>query len=325
MLAKNLFDDVLLRPLKDGSDKLCVVSGYATSAMAFHHLQEGQEFSKKFSVELIVGMCPKDGLSLSNHRGFQELVSVDYKGRFNCSYIYKAPAVHSKVYIWLKRNIPVRAFLGSANYTQNAFGKTQREALAPCDPIKAYNYFRTLNSDSVFCTHPDVDALIPVYDDKNYFGQQRIRTLADVTKYTAEDTTGLSSIEISLLDRRDLLPCRSGLNWGQRPEEHRNPNQAYIRLPSVVCASHFFPERGVHFTVLTDDGKVLICTRAQANGKAIHTPHNNSLIGEYFRNRLGLPSGTPVRKADLEKYGATRLKFLKIDEETYLMDFSPAT
>lgn len=78
----------------------------------------------------------------------------------------------------------------------------------------------------------------------------------------------------------------------------------------------------VHFTVLTDDNKVLICTRAQQNGKAIHTPHNNSLIGEYFRHRLGIPYGHSVTKEHLLSYGRTDIDFYKIDDETYSMDFS---
>ncbi len=74
--------------------------------------------------------------------------------------------------------------------------------------------------------------------------------------------------------------------------------------------------------MLTDDGKTIICTRAQQNGKAIHTPHNNSLIGEYFRNRLGLASGILVTEGDLAKYGRSNITFYKIDDETYYMDFA---
>ncbi len=84
----------------------------------------------------------------------------------------------------------------------------------------------------------------------------------------------------------------------------------------------FFPDIGVQFTVYTDNDKVLICTRAQQNGKAIHTPHDNSIIGKYFRERLGLRLGALVRKEDLERYGRTDIVFYKIDNETYYMDFS---
>lgn len=57
-------------------------------------------------------------------------------------------------------------------------------------------------------------------------------------------------------------------------------------------------------------------------GAGIETPHNNSLIGEYFRNRLGLPNGAFVKKEDLIRYGRTDVTFYKIDDENYYMDFS---
>ena len=91
-----------------------------------------------------------------------------------------------------------------------------------------------------------------------------------------------------------------------------------------IYRSDFFPKRSIHFTVLTDDNKILICTRAQKDelGHAIETPHNNSLLGEYFRNRLGLPNGAFVTRDDFDKYGRTDIDFYKIDNETYYMDFS---
>lgn len=54
------------------------------------------------------------------------------------------------------------------------------------------------------------------------------------------------------------------------------------------------------------------------------TAQKNSLLGEYFRFRMGLPSGAYVHKDDLTNYRRTAdVVFRKIDDETYLMDFSP--
>ena len=39
MLSKNLFEEVLVQPVESGANKLYVVSGYATAAMAFRHLE----------------------------------------------------------------------------------------------------------------------------------------------------------------------------------------------------------------------------------------------------------------------------------------------
>lgn len=48
----------------------------------------------------------------------------------------------------------------------------------------------------------------------------------------------------------------------------------------------------------------------------------HALLGEYFRNRLGLANGAYVTAADLRSYGRTDVTFIKIDEEHYYMDFS---
>ena len=326
MIIENLFDKVLIDPAKNGADTLYVVSGYATAAMAFHHFDSlKKSHGKQIKINLIVGMCPYDGLSLSNHKAFQQLVSIDFSDYFKCSYIFNAPQVHSKSYAWFNGKKPVSGFVGSANYTQNAFSKSQRELLISCDPSLGLDYFNSLISDSVYCTHNEIENYIEIYRD-TYYSRRKKELLErqGIQLITSEtpDLQDLPAVRISFLDRHDDLPHRSGLNWGQRPEEGREPNQAYIKLPSFVYRTDFFPSVAVHFTVLTDDNKVLICTRAQENGKAIHTPHNNGLIGEYFRHRLNIPSGHPVTKEDLLRYGRTDIDFYKIDDETYFMDFS---
>lgn len=326
MITNNLFDKILVEPIRNGADTLYIVSGYSTAAMAFHHLESSKkDCGKQIKINLVIGMCPYDGLSLSNHKAFQHITKVDFPGYFECSYIVNPPPVHSKAYIWFQNDKPLVGFVGSANYTQNAFSNAQRELLVNCDPKLGFNYYKSLVSDSVYCTHAEIDNYIVFYRD-TYFNQRTKERLKiqGVQLITSQqpDLQGLPTVRISFLNRYGNLPQRSGLNWGQRPELGREPNQAYIRLPAEVYNTSFFPPKAVHFTVLTDDDKILICTRAQQNDKAIHTPHNNSLIGEYFRNRLGIASGQPVTKADLLKYGRTNVDFYKIDDETFFMDFS---
>lgn len=322
MLTDNLFNSVLIEPVNRGCNKLFVVSGYATSAMAFHHLTALKALNASVNIKLIVGMCAQDGLSESNHRGFQHLVDTDFQDVFECSYAVNLPPVHSKVYAWFMDDEPMFGFAGSANYTQTAFSNSQREVMVRCPPEDCFGYFESLSGDTIYCNHTDAENIVTIYKDQTY---QRLLRQKIITADNVPDNFvlhGLSHVRVSLLDRQGNLPARSGLNWGQRPELGREPNQAYIRLSVNVYSTDFFPERGVHFTVNTDDGKVLICTRAQDNGKGIHTPHNNSLIGRYFRNRLGLASGAFVRKEDLSRYGRTHVDFYKIDNETYYMDFS---
>jgi hypothetical protein len=322
MITKNLFNEVLIKPVEQGADKLLIVSGYATSAMAFHHLEEVRKSNGSLEIDLIVGMPPQDGLSLGNHRGFQKIVEQDYAGKFQCSYVYKRPAVHSKIYTWLRKGKPVLCYNGSANYSQNAF-RQQREALAECDPSLGLDYFNSLSKESIYCNHGDVENYITIFSDHQYFRSMILKREADGSELLAVANPQDLCVRVSLLDRTGHVPSRSGLNWGQRPELHRNPNQAYLQLSPDVYKSDFFPPKGDTFTVLTDDGVTLLCSRAQKRyGEAIQTPQDNSLLGEYFRNRLGLGYGAKVEDEDLGRYGRNDIEFCKNEDETYYMDFS---
>ena len=142
----------------------------------------------------------------------------------------------------------------------------------------------------------------------------------DLESNLIESTNDLDSVTLSLLTRDGVPGRRSGLNWGQR--KGREPNQAYIHLPSKIAQTGFFPLEKQHFTAITDDRHQLTLRVEQQNNKAITTPVRNSDLGEYFRNRLGLPNGAYVNLSDLEQYGRTDVKFIKLDDETFYMDFS---
>ena len=309
MITSELFERVLIAPAKAGGDTLYVVSGYATSAMVNRHLSGLHDIEKRVALKVIIGMAPKDGIGESNHSGFVHLMNKH--SAFNCSYLQTVKPVHSKMYAWFRGNSPEVGYVGSANYTQQAFLRGQGEAMEKTPPGEILEYFSELEKCSCFCTHSDADGVV--------------RRDAHTTSAEIEESRGTQQKEIlSLLDRNGNLPERSGLNWGQRPEERRNPNQAYIRIPSKINEAGFFPEIGIHFTIHTDDGQIIIAARRQAEGKAIHSTESNSILGEYFRYRIGVPLGSFITKADLEKYGQTAVTFYKIDDENYYMDFSPA-
>ncbi|MCK9282138.1 MAG: NgoFVII family restriction endonuclease [Melioribacteraceae bacterium] len=326
MITNNLFNRILIDPVQRDCNKLLIVSGYATSAMAFHHLTELNNIGRTdIDIKLIVGMSSAEGISISNHNGFKQIVN-DFGSRFQCSYRTSYPPAHSKMYVWLSNDEPRLGFLGSANYTQTAFNeRRQKEILTECNHVDALAYYESMVGDSIYCEHPDSENLIQIFNDRVY--RRKPKELVEVpvsetTPIFQPDFTTLESVTVSLLDRNENIHNKGGLNWGQR--DGRERNQAYIQLPPYVYQSDFFPIKSTHFTVLTDDNKTLICTRAQKNdmGAAIETPQNNSLLGEYFRHRLGLANGAFITKEDLLHYGRTDVSFYKIDDENYYMDFS---
>lgn len=324
MLTDNLFEQVLIEPFEQYSS-LYIVSGYASATMVSRHFRtlirdnrrrNGFIRRKDVRIELIVGMAVHDGISKHDHEGFQE-IAHEYDGLFECRYVVYAPPVHSKAFAWYDASgAPISGFAGSANYTQSAFGRSRREVMVECDAEAIHDYFGIVRQDTIDCMDPHVDNHIEIYDR-----QPDELAVDENTGEISDKLAELPHAKVSLLNRRTgQVHEVSGLNWGQRPG--RDPDQAYISIPAGVYNTDFFPPRGEHFTIITDDDKSLICVRRQDNGKAIHTPDKNSRMGEYFRNRIGMPSGSFVKREDLERYGRTDVDFYKIDEETYRMDFS---
>lgn len=326
LLKEDLFSKILLDPARNGASDLFIVSGYASSAMVYHHAEKLKEENLNVNINLIIGMACREGLSKSNHKGFQDLMKHNICGRFSCSYLIDQPT-HSKVYSWVSGGRPITGFIGSANYSQQAFViNSQKEVATQCNCNDTYAYYDFLIKNTIYCNHNDAD------DYVSYSRKVRSERLTEPLNQVADSDNylfaGLRYADVPLVSSKtkEVTP-RSGLNWGQRPEYNRNPNQAYIQLRPEIYNSDFFPIRSVHFTVLTDDGRTLICTRAQKDkkGHAIETPLNNSLLGEYFRNRLGLSNGAVVTLQHLRDYGRESVSFYKIDAENYYMDFSKNT
>ena len=117
-----------------------------------------------------------------------------------------------------------------------------------------------------------------------------------------------------------MVPQRSGLNWGQRLG--REPNQAYLAVPVEIQRSGFLPERGEEFLIECDDGEIMKCVRAQANGKAIETCGNNAILGLYFRHRLNVRPGYMVTIEHLYRYGRLSVDLKYQNNYRYFLDFS---
>lgn len=321
MVLKDIAKTVLFEPLSHDVNELYIVSGYATPTMLSWYIKNLYHKTQvPIRIHLLVGMVPFDGISVSVHEGFIQLVRGEQPqeiAKLECSYIYDSPAVHSNVFIWAKDGSPVLAFSGSANFVQSSFvGRHRQEVINECDPQEALEYYQSLIDRSIYVHHAEVEEYVVIHPTHAVLDLEN--TLIEGFDLMAQD--GYQTVTLSLITRTGEPGKRSGLNWGQRPG--RNPNEAYISLPSKIAKSGFFPLEKRHFTAITDDRHQLILRIEQQNDKAITTPARNSDLGEYFRNRLGLANGAYVNRANLDRYGRTDVVFLKLDEETYYMDFS---
>ena len=60
----------------------------------------------------------------------------------------------------------------------------------------------------------------------------------------------------------------------------------------------------------------------QEGDKAITCPDDNSLLGRYFRERIGVEEGQAISATNLQNYGRTTILFTKLNDELFYMDFS---
>lgn len=320
MIIHNLYDIALLEP-KRNANKLYVVSGYASATFTRRHILDLIGINSNFEINLIIGM-PNNK---SDHLAF--LALHDEFGRnFNGYYYRNTAPVHCKAYSWYNDEEPYTGYTGSANYSQYGFfSHLQLNQLNIDDPVKIKELYDHLLQNCIYI--PDHEIVLPVSHPIPHIGNVRPGLI--------EWEIPEKRVTISFLRKNGTLPAGgSGLNWGQRLEKktnkktgeityvERGANQAYLPVRLSARNEGFLPETAYTFSLITDDGESFDCVVAQDNRKAIESTKNNSLIGEYFRNRLGVSLGTRITIEDLERYGRTDYTIEKINNETFLLDFS---
>ena len=325
LISSHLFEEALLKPIEHGATNLHVITGYASPAMVTRHLELARErYRIKVDLDLLVGMTGRDGLSKNSLLGFRSIIRQIPGNSFRCSFSTKPNSIHSKVFVWSNEAGPTQAFVGSANYTQVGFGLASdypqhEEVLVEVDANEAFDYAIRMASSTIDVNHPDIASYIDLYDES------RPPTDDGATEMPTDFDLGVKSVLIPLVQLKknpgQVHNAGGGLNWGHRGT--RNRNEAYLPIPAAIQNSKFFPPKGEHFQVLTDDGDSFIATTAQADGKAIETPNDNSILGKYFRRRLGLQSGDFVETHDLVRFGSNAVEFSELEPGLYFLNFQP--
>lgn len=310
--SEGFVETILFRPVMDGANRLCISTPHATPSMVSWLLTAYEERKMGIvSVELVVESAADGGIDSISHEGFKELQKKypsEDTGKFTCCYLHQLPKADKTVLIWLDGESPIQAFSCSYEFTQGSMLRNRSGFYSVSHAANAYRAFIKKLDRTIYCNHSEVEEYILI-------------SPKDISRLT-ETACTLEKCDLPLITKRTGEPGKkSGLNWGQRNK--RNRNEAYIPIPRKIAKSGFFPLDKQHFLVITDDHHTLQLRVEQQGDKAITTPASNAQLGEYFRNRLCLANGAFVTTADLKRYGRTDVRFYKIDEEQYFMDFTP--
>lgn len=252
--------------------------------------------------------------------------------RDNVAVYYPETASHSKSYIWLENDRPIRGLIGSANFSNNGLFNDFRETLIEVEKPDLHAVFAYIN-------------LI--------LDSAKICTAFDLTQFTQPRLEIKTSCDMVLFGPRDgEVQSATGLNWGFA-NANVTPNDASIPIrtthirecPSLFQPVFFKPELGHQsrkqnetIELIWDDGVVMEALfegSQPVDGvfypKQICSVPNKSLMGEYFRDRLGLPlvsnerrPSERITRAQLERYGRSHITLSLIQPGIYSADFSVA-
>lgn len=317
LLTSDLYQKLIVEPKARGANELVIVSGYVSPAF-IKLVRDGADdglvppvLRDGTKLSITCGMYPLVGVTKADHEFFVgSMTGGDIAVRYyNPGRTHLPAECHSKVYLWQRDGKPVEAYCGSVNATGVAFFSNGRESATSCDPVSAKDYIDSINGMSIEA--------------------QNVRDLLVRAKVNITPTVEPLAVPIDSLEYVDLPLTKrglglevheeAGLNWGQR--QGREPNQAYLPIPVEHQNSGFFPPRGVQFMVYTDDGDQFMAARRQDNGKGLHSIDSNSIIGLWFRQRLGVPDGDFVTLQALLDYGRITARIHKLSSDEYLLEF----
>jgi hypothetical protein len=315
---RNLYDEFFNRYPKNAT-KFMGISGFVgpDPVEKLHGLP--------FESQLIYGLQKENPNSILHDQ-------LKKSTRSKVSVHYPTTASHSKSYIWLENEIPIRGLIGSANFSTNGLSNDFRETLIEVEKPDLYAvlaYINLILQSSTICTS----------------FQLTQRTLLTPT---ATNT----SCEMVLFDPRtgEIQPG-SGLNWGFSAKGNVTANDASIPIrtkhirsfPNLFQPAFYKPQLGHRsrkqnetIELIWDDGVVMkaLFEGTQPVGgvdypKQLCSLPNKSLMGEYLRGRLGLPLVTnkrdlsqKVTRAHLEQYGRNFITLSLIQPGIYSADFS---
>ena len=315
LYTKNLEELIFHRHEMYNSDELIVLSGYL-GPRPVAQLQELPINSK-----VIYGMFGSEGIRPSLHNS---LTSIQQSVE-NLNIFYSKLPVHSKCYVWRNKGEIIHALLGSANFSVNGLTTPFREVLAETtfdtfDPLNSYIQY-VLNN-SISCMELELEDVVP------------------------QTQTSFNCI-VSLLGRGGEVQNSAGLNWGQNPNNHTTPNDAYIaiRTSHIRDFPNLFPPKQINplefdsrgreqrhndsIEIIWDDGLTMegLLEGTQIIDDVVYPKQISSFpkkaeLGVYIRNRLGIPLGQPVRKHHLETYGRMDIEVSLIGDGVYNFDFS---
>lgn len=327
----DLEEKIFEKSYSQSADSMAIISGY----VGIEPIKRLETLPESIHATVIYGMYGSENISAPLHKALVEL----QKNLPNVEILYSTIPVHSKIYFWEEGDDIKSALIGSANFSVKGLRNDYREVLSDVseeDFSDFKTYYDYVRKRSLKCT----DERIKVRKmSKGYRTSKNLQPLL---------AKGIC--RASFLDRRGLVPKKSGLNWGFS-RGHVKEGDAYIpiTMENIRNFPNMFPPKKYVYgnentnssgrknrendeiEMIWDDGTVMTGLLEGQHAvkednliypKQLSSSPQKSILGDYLRKRIGVSKNHIITKTDLKKYGRYSVDISLIGEGIYYMDFS---
>lgn len=316
------------------SGNVAIASGYVSDNVItkfkddfYRIVEEGGKF------KLLVGMAFHEGLPAKKLKNLQEIDSKLRSISSDCGiYVCHSRRFHGKIYRFQKES-DLNIYIGSSNFSSSGLSENLECTAEINDDdtkSKLTNYI-----DYIFHQNNSVsikNADITVLGSEEYKKRIAITRLNDLARYdpTTVNKTTLEFFEYPLT--RAASSEKSNLNayfgkgrWSRATGKIKPRNWYEVELiaPTTISRLPLYPKG--EFLAYTSDGYIMPMKTSGANYKNIRSTPKLTVLGEWIKAKLQdagvLAPLTPITSETLGKFGKDTLRFYKIEESKYYIEW----
>lgn len=327
------FLDVVDREMKQATD-VAIASGYTSFDILNRYKDDFYRIANDGgSSKLLLGMAFYEGLSSNKlnllHSMDGDLRSINDKSGVFVTYSGK---YHGKIYKFAKKS-QANIYMGSSNFSRSGLSENIEATTLIKDSEtigKANNFLEFLLSEDNAVSILKADIAVP--GTTKYLERLSLKTLDDLEQYNPEsiDKSLYPSFEYPL--SRIAEKEKSNLNvyfgkgrWSRASGEVRPRPWYEVELIANkdINQDPLYPKGD--FLAYTDDGYIIPMKTSGDYFKNIRSRGNLRILGQWIKGKLqkngALIPLTPVTQDTLDTYGNDTIRFYKIDENRYFMEF----
>lgn len=317
------------------STEVLIATGYMSQDIIDKYFQKTIEIVNKGGiVKLLLGMAFYEGVTKKKLEIVKRL-SLELKDLSAESgvYVNHNRRYHGKLYKFTKDS-ESKYYIGSSNFSTSGL-RSNIEATAKIDDKDLQ---REIESFLTFLFSKDEstrieDAEIVSPGTREYRERLIVTDLSELDRHEFDRAKlsglqyfdyDLSRISNSMKSSLNAYFAKGRLSRSTGKIAPRGWYEGALIAPVDLISSPLYPHGD--FTAFTDDGYIIpLSTRGQ-NDKNIESKGNLKLLGMWIKTRLqnsgALKEFTPVTEETLDAYGRDTIRFYKIDEAKYFLDFS---